>query len=564
MALKLDRRKDGWFLNESRLPGILPTEMERFRHFGYWADKTLGDVIYDAAQRWPDNTALVQEQRRVSYRDLDLLSSQLALGFLDAGIGMGDVVAVQLPNSVEHVTTIFALAKIGAICSIIVPLMRDKEVSFICTHCQPKAIVIPLEYANFNYLAMVERLSSGIPTLETIVVVGDVKARSGLVRYDDLFSTKSSSLEKLRSYRPHPDDISLIGFTSGTTAIPKAYLHTHNTEYANGFNCLLADSYRHMRKPTINIALPGFAWMYGRWCNLLSGVLDGATNIIVDPFRAETVIDTILREKPTHIHGAPAIYRMLIEPLLELSRSKQLSLEAFHYAGSVMPFEQAQRIRSVAQLLTCYGLSEISPVCGNSIMDSPENQIRTSGRPAWGNEVMIFGDDLKRVGIGENGQVAVRGPGLTLGYFNQPQANQQAFVEDGLFLTGDAGYLDDKGCLNITDRIKDVIDRGGVKFSPREVEELLFDHPAIANAALVGMPDLKLGERTCAFVVPKTGATVNLEAVVSYLKAKGLATHKLPERLEIVDALPVTATGKVQKFMLRRQVADAIRESSPQ
>jgi non-ribosomal peptide synthetase component E (peptide arylation enzyme) len=310
----------------------------------------------------------------------------------------------------------------------------------------------------------------------------------------------------------------------------------------------------------VNIALPGFAWMYGRWCNLLSGALDGATNVVVDPFTPAGVIDALRREKPTHIHGAPAIYHALMDGIMALRDAGDLSLEAFHYAGSVMPFEMARRLRETAQLLTCYGLSEISPVCGNSIMDSPEAQIRSSGRPAWGNQVALMGADRKRVGIGEEGEVAVRGPGLTLGYLDQPEANAQAFIADGFFLTGDLGYFDDANNLNITGRSKDVIDRGGIKFSPREVEELLLGHASVANVAVVAMPDPKLGERSCAFVVARPGKTINLNEAVSYLKGKGLATHKLPERIELIDALPVTATGKVQKYRLRQQVAERLRD----
>lgn len=565
MSVELDRRDDGWFLDGAALPGIDIEATRSFRRFGYWPDKTLGDLIGDAARKWPNHIALAAGDRKVTYQELDRLSSRLALGLLENGLGSGDMIAVQLPNGVEHALAVFAIAKIGAVCNIIVPMMRQKEVSYILNHCRSKAIVIPLEHAKFDYLSMVESLASATPSLETIIVVGDVAPRSGVVAFAELLDgapKKDYPSDILRAQRPSPDDISLIGFTSGTTAMPKAYLHTHNTEYANSFNCLLADSYRHMRKPTINIALPGFAWMYGRWCNLLSATLDGATNVVVDPFTPAGAIDAIAREKPTHIHGAPATYHALIDGIMSLHESDALALEAFHYAGSVMPLAMAQRLRNAAQILTCYGLSEISPVCGNSIMDSPEAQIRSSGRPAWGNRVKLLDSDKKRVATGEVGEIAVRGPGLTLGYFGQPEANKLAFNEDGFFMTGDLGYFDDANYLNITGRSKDVIDRGGVKFSPREVEELLLGHRSIANAAVVGMPDSKLGERSCAFVVTKAAGSVGLDEIVAYLRDKGLATHKLPERLEIVAELPMTATGKIQKYLLRELVAERLLKES--
>ena len=561
MSLTLDRKDEGWFLGGSKLPGIDVKAVQTFRQYGYWADKTIGDVIEDAAVKWPKNIALAVGARKITYEELNQRSSRLALGLLENGLGSGDMIAVQLPNSIEHILTIVAIAKIGAVCNIVVPLMRAKEVTHILKHCKSKAIVIPSEYAKFDYPSMIAGLSSETPSLETVIVVGDIDPQPGMLRFDDLLDgapKKDHPSDALRTHRPHPDDLSLIGFTSGTTAMPKAYLHTHNTEYANSFNCMLADSYQHMKKPSVNIALPGFAWMYGRWCNVLSAALDGATNIVVDPFTPDGVIDAIAREKPTHIHGAPAMYHVLIEGILDLHKSGDLSLEAFHYAGSVMPMEMARRLREAAQILTCYGLSEISPVCGNSLMDSPEAQMRSSGRPAWGNQMILVDSDRQRVEVGEEGEIAVRGPGLTLGYLNQPEANSQAFIEDGLFLSGDLGFLDDAYYLNITGRSKDVIDRGGIKFSPREVEELLLGHQSIENVAVVGMPDSKLGERSCAFVVAKAGSKIVLEDAVRLLKEKGLATHKLPERLEIIEELPVTATGKVQKYRLRQRVAELL------
>ena len=561
MGLAMDRRDDGWFLEGTKLPGIDVKATQTFRQYGYWADKTIGDIIEDAAVKWPKNIALAVGKRKITYEELDSRSSRLALGLLDNGMGSGDMIAVQLPNSIEHVLTIVAIAKIGAVCNIVVPLMREKEVVHILKHCKSKAIVIPAEYAKFDYLSMIEGLSSETPALETVVVVGDVEPRPGVIRFDDLLEgapEKDYPTDALRAHRPHPDDISLVGFTSGTTAMPKAYLHTHNTEYANSFNCMLADSYQHTRKPSVNIALPGFAWMYGRWCNVFSGALDGTTNVVVDPFTPDAVIEAIVSEKPTHIHGAPAIYHVLMDGIMELHKSGALSLEAFHYAGSVMPMEMARQLRKAAHILTGYGLSEISPVCSNSLMDSPEAQMRSSGRPAWGNQMILVDAERQRVEAGEEGEIAVRGPGLTLGYLNQPEANSLAFIEDGLFLSGDLGFLDDAYYLNITGRSKDVIDRGGVKFSPREVEELLLGHHSIDNVAVVGMPDTKLGERSCAFVVAKHGSAINLKDALNHLKDKGLAKHKLPERLETIEALPTTATGKVQKHKLRRIVAEKL------
>lgn len=561
MSTKIDKREGGWFLDEVKLPGIDVEAVKHYRQEGYWPNKTLGDLIEETAIKWPERIAFVFGDKRVSYQELNVLTTRLAIGFLEIGLKPQDMIAVQLPNTLEHVLTILALGKIGAICNTIGPIMREKEVTYILSHCKSRAIIIPYEYHKFNYYNMIKNISSNIPSLELVIVVGDTTPEEGSVKFKTLLESylkKDYASDFLKNYRPNPDDISLIGFTSGTTALPKAYIHTHNTEFANSFNCMLSDSYSFLRKPCINLALPGIAWMYGRWCNFLSGVIAGATNIIVDPLDPENILDTFRREKPTHIHGAPPIYRSIVDGLLSLKKSETASLEMLHYAGSVMPFEVAKTLKSLSPLATCYGLSEVSPVCITSIFDSPEAQIYSSGRPAWGNKVVIVDTKGSRLGTDEEGEIVMKGPGLTLGYLNQPETNIQAFSENGFFKTGDLGFFDESGYLHITGRNKDIIDRGGLKFSAREVEELILSHPKVKDAAIVGMPDQRLGERSCVFVVLRENNTLKLEELVNFLKDKGLATHKLPERLEVVKALPYTSTGKLQKYILREQIANII------
>lgn len=335
-------------------------------------------------------------------------------------------------------------------------------------------------------------------------------------------------------------------------------MHTHNTELANAFNTTLANAYAFLRKPCINIALPGFAWMFGRWCNFLAGVLTGVTNVTVDPLTPENILDTFKRERPTHMHGAPPLYHSTVDGLLSLKKSEIANLEILHYSGTVIPPDLAKKLRRLAPLVTSYGLSEIGPVVVMTVFDPPYAQIYASGRPAWGNKLAIVDEKGSRLGTGEEGEIVVKGPGLMLGYFNNPEANAQAFRGDGFFKTGDQGFLDEYGYLHVTGRIKDVIDRGGYKFSAREVEELILSHPKVKDAGIVGMPDEKLGERGCAFVVLREHEALKLEELVAFLKAKGLATFKLPERLEIVEALPYTPTGKMQKYILREQIAKVL------
>ena len=566
MRVRLDRRDTGWFIDEERLPGIDLDAVKYYRQEHYWADRTIGDVIEEAAANWPGRVAFVFGNRSVSYRALNRLSTRLAIGFLELGLKPHDMVAVQLPNTLEHVLAVLALAKMGGICITISPIMREKEVSYILTHCKPKAIIIPSEYHKFDYYTMVRNISWTIPSLEIIITVGANATGADPLEFKTLLEgtpKKHHPPDYLKSCKPSSDDISLIGFTSGTTAQPKAYIHTHNTELANVFNNTVFNGYLFSQKRGINMALPGFSWMYGRWSNMLSGIMAGVTNVIVDPLTPENILETFHRERPTNMHGAPAIYRSIVDGLVSLSRNEPLNLKVAHYGGSTMPFEIAGKFRSLCHLVTSYGLSEISPVCATGIFDPPTAQICSAGRPAWGNRVTVIDAQGLKLEAGQEGEVAVKGPGLTLGYLNQPAVNAQAFSDSGVFRTGDVGFFDEFGYLHITGRKKDVIDRGGLKFSPREVEELILVHPKVEDAAIVGMPDERLGEKSCAFVALRANEVLGLEELVGYLKGKGLATYKLPERLEIVDALPYTPTGKMQKYILRERVADILQNREP-
>ncbi len=561
MNLAIQTRSDGWYIGGEQKLALRVEAIESYRRNGYWANKTLGNLVEEAARKWPARIALVSKERRLSFLELDQLSTRLALGFLEIGLRPADVVAVQLPNSIEHVLTIFALAKIGAVCNVIVPMMREKEVSHILNHCKSRYIIIPRENSGYNYLDMVRKISGSIPSLQAIIVLGDTNSSEGVISFNGLLNgalKKDYAPDHLRAFSPSPDAVSLVGFTSGTTAQPKAYLHTHNTEHFNSYCCLLADSLPFLGKPSVNLALPGFAWMYGRFCNLLVGVIGGATTVIVDRMDPDTILAALKAEHPTHIHAAPVVYRSIVEGLLTLDEEVRSSLAVLNYAGSTIPHGLASQLRGICDLVTCYGLSEVSPVCSTSIMDAPEAQMYASGRPSWGNKVAIIDEKGAPVGPGERGEIAMKGPGLFLGYLGQPDETAKAFLENGFFKTGDSGFFDDALYLNITGRTKDVIDRGGIKFSAREVEELILGNPKVKDVAVVGAPDKRLGEKACAFVVMRDDATITLEELTAYLRQKGIATQKLPERLEKVDELPYTPTGKLKKFLLRDRIAKII------
>ncbi len=426
---------------------------------------------------------------------------------------------------------------------------RAREVEFILRFTEASALILPWQFRRFDYLDMLERLRPNLPHLRHVLVVGDDVTTEyfDLRRFLDAPDGSPLDRELLRRRQPKANDLARTAFTSGTTGDPKAVLHLHNTT-----NCaarFVNEGHRIGPDSVLLAFLPvGLNWGL---LNVLQAIFAGCTLVLQEVFDAALALALIERERVTHFCCAPAhLVSMLNVP--DLDRYDLSSLQMMTTGGASCPIEVIREVRArlPGHLLELYGMLECGFQSHTMPDEDPEAVCGLVGRPLPQMGIRVVDDSGKGCLPGTPGEILTYGPSVTIGYYNNPEANARSFSSDGWFTTGDIGILDEKGYLKIVDRKKELIIRGGANIYPREIEEVLYQHPKVLEAATVGVPDPRLGERVCACVVQRPGESLTLDELVAFLRDK-IATYKLPEFLYLLDALPRTPTGKVQKGPLR-------------
>ena len=536
---------------ETRLTDDLIT---RYRKSGHWGAETFYSVLAARASSHPDRVAIVDRGRRVTYGELKTRVDRVAAGLGALGIGSGDVVTIQLPNWVEFAYVFFALERLGAVANQIGPDFRSREVDYILRFSESRAFVCPASFKNFDYVKMIGELRPGLPDLKAVCVLGrpapSPGATPGLMSLDALI--ESTDAVPPPGAGQGANDVMRTAFTSGTTGNPKGVIHSHNTTLST---CrTLNTDMRVSPDEVFLIYLPlGLNWGY---LTLVQAVMAGARAVLLDQFSARAALELIQRERVTYIPTAPAsIIAMLNEP--DLGGFDLSSLRVIITGGASCPIETIRefRARMHGHLIELYGMLETGFHTYTRLDDDPEAVTGTVGTVSSGLGLRLIDGSGRDVAEGAEGEIAAQGPSVHLGYHKNPAANAELFTADGWFRTGDLGQFDPAGNVKIVGRLKEMINRGGKKFFPREIEEILYTHPKILHAAIVGVPDPRLGERNCLCVIPRPGQTLTLDEVVGYLK-DGVATYKLPETIEIFDELPFTPTGKIQRHVLVRRVLE--------
>jgi non-ribosomal peptide synthetase component E (peptide arylation enzyme) len=534
---------------ETRLTDDLIT---RYQKSGHWGSETFYAILSARAAAHPDRVVLVDRGRRVTYAELKTRVDRAAAGFAALGIGSGDVVTIQLPNWAEFAYVFFALERLGAVANQIGPDYRSREVDYILRFSESRAFVCPASFKSFDYVKMIGELRPGLPDLEAVCVLGSPAggATSGLVSLDALL--ENAAMVSPPGAGQGANDVMRMAFTSGTTGNPKGVIHSHNTTLST-CRTLNADM-RVSPDEVFLIYLPlGLNWGY---LTLVQTVMTGARAVLLDQFSARAALELIQRERVTYIPTAPAsIIAMLNDP--ELGRFDLASLRVIITGGASCPIETIRefRARMHGHLIELYGMLETGFHTYTRLDDDPEAVTGTVGTVSSGLGLRLIDESGRDVAPEAEGEIAALGPSVHLGYHKNPSANAELFTADGWFRTGDLGQFDRAGNVKIVGRLKEMINRGGKKFFPREIEEILYTHPKILHAAIVGVPDPRLGERNCLCVIPRPGQTLTLDEVVGYLK-DGVATYKLPETIEIFDELPFTPTGKIQRHVLVRRVLE--------
>ncbi|WP_050421425.1 AMP-binding protein [Bradyrhizobium tropiciagri] len=528
------------------------TQAEKQRHYlqtGDWANETLLDYFDSAVSRDPGKTAIVAPDGvRLTYGELAEQVDRAAFGLASAGISKGDVVSLQLPNCAEFIVLHLAATRLGAITNPLLPNYRAKELGYILKCAGTKVLVTMQNYRGFAFDAMYADLWPNLPNLSKIYVVGG-SACEGMRPYDDILVRKGN----LSDVGHDGNDITALIFTSGTESSPKGALHSHNTamfstkEMARLLN-LTSDDVVWMPSPIAHGT--GFEW------GVRQAITVGGTLVLQDVWNTEDALRLIEAERCTFVLSATTFMTMLLESP-SLGSHDLSSLRIFGCAGAPIPRVLGERARRDigCTLIGMWGMTECF-VGSASAPDMPDDKLwATDGRSVKGGELAIF--DKSRSSIlspGDVGELATRGPHVALGYFNDPERTAATFRADGWLFTNDLAVMDEDGFIRIVGRMKEVINRGGLKISVREIEDLIADLPEVDQVALVPVPDARLGEKSCACIVLRQGQHAALSDIVRFLEQRGLAKYKLPEFVAFVDAFPMTPSGKIQRSKLRDDI----------
>lgn len=514
-----------------------------------WHDVTFYDFIQKRALEKPDQVVFVDDTRSLTYCQLKDQVDRCAAFLRSIGIGQGDVVTLQFPNRVEFPIVFFSLELIGAVANKISPDFRRREVEYILRFSKSKAYICAAQFKGFDFAEMMDAIRPGLPDLKAVVVSGETAVSAVHSLEEGLQNTHP--LAPRERVHMDPDEMMRMAFTSGTTGDPKGVMHSFNTTlYAAE---VINTEMNVTEDEVLLIWLPvGLNWGY---LSLLQTVMVGAKAILMEKFQAEKALQLIETHRVTFIPTAPASLLALLN-VPDFRKYDTTSLRVVVTGGASAAIEtiRAYQQNMNGHLLELYGMLETGFHTFTRFEDDPEKVNGTIGHVVGQMKLRIIDEEGRDVPDGAEGEIAADGPGVHLGYYNNPVANQELFTADGWFRTGDLGkFVDDVGNVMIVGRRKEMINRGGKKYFPREVEEFLYAHPAILHAAIVGVSDVRLGEKNCLCVVLKPGASLTLEEVIAFLKGQ-IADYKLPEMLVFYDELPFTPTGKIRRHVLTADV----------
>ena len=522
--------------------------LERFR------GQSVSDVISAIAGEQPRHPCLILGERRFSYGQVDAHSSALASALYELGIEKGDRIALNLPNWPEFVISMFAAAKLGATIVPLNPRYTTPELQYMLRHSEAAVCITAETWEGIDFLARFENFLAALPDLQYIVSVGDEDLwyDDRVYQFEDLVS--SGEGRPLRPVEVDPDgDIFSILYTSGTMGKPKGVSLTHTNLLSTAL--ATADALQ-LTPDDVVYGVNTLFNVFGLAPGVLGTMGAGSALVLQQDVQPAEALEVVEREKVTVYHGVPTSFILdLHEPTL--SERDLSSLRTGVIAGAPVSEDLVTRIQRemVPGISIVYGLTETGSTVTVTRRDDREaKQLGTVGRPIPGTEVRVLDFDGSPLPIESIGEIVVRGPGVMRGYYRQPGETAQVFTDDGYFLTGDLGMVDDEGYLHVVGRRKEMIIRGGFNVYPREVEYRLHAHPAVLDVAVVGLPHEVLGEVTCACIVLVEGAIVTGEEIKEFCREM-LADYKIPDLVRFLDNFPMTGSGKVRRVELARMIS---------
>jgi non-ribosomal peptide synthetase component E (peptide arylation enzyme) len=536
---------------------VKPELAQRWRAAGEWRNETFVEILSARAAAHPDREVFVDGQDRITYGTLKDKVERCAAFLRHIGINRGDVVTIQLPNRIAFPIAFFALELIGAVANKVNPDFRVRELDYILRFSGSRALICPASFKSFDYVAMARQLRETIPGLTHVIVSGG-EVDGGWSLEDGIAA--AAPLAPQDRARMSADEVFRMAFTSGTTGNPKCVLHSFNSTMpaVRQVNADMGVTEQDVQLVYLPVCLN-----WGYLC-LLQAIVSGSRAVLLERFSAKAALELIQRERVTYIATAPAsIVAMLNEPGLANYDVSSLRVVITGGASAAIETIRDFQLRMPGKLIELYGMLETGFHSYTRFSDDPAKVNGTIGRVVSSMELKILDEPGREVPRGEVGEIAALGPSVHLGYHANTAANAEAFTADGWFRTGDLGRIVDvAGNVEIVGRRKEIINRGGKKFFPREVEEILYTHPKIMHAAMVGIADTRLGERNCLCVIPKAGQSVTLAEMIGHLKGQ-VADYKLPEELHIVEELPFTATGKLRRHVLAERISKEIALATP-
>jgi cyclohexanecarboxylate-CoA ligase len=524
---------------------------------GLWSDRTINDDLDACVASCPDRLALTAVSlesgtiTRFTYRQMAAMADRIAIGLTRLGIGRNDVVSMQLPNWWQFTLTYLACSRIGAVLNPLMHIFRERELSFMLKHGESKIVIVPRQFRGFDYEQMVAALKPDLPALQHMIVVGGAGDNS----FEKLLSEPKweeapDAEQILTRHRPGPDDIMQLIYTSGTTGEPKGVMHSANTAMANIIP--YAERLRLGADDVVLMASP-MAHQTGFMYGLMMPILLRGSVVLQDIWDPKKAVELIRGNHVTFTMASTPFLTDLAKAVEESCEGIP-SLRTFLCAGAPIPGPLVEYARKAlgAKIASAWGMTENGAVTLIQLDDDDERAFNTSGCPLPGAEIRVVDANGESLPNGTEGRLLVRSCSNFGGYLRRPHLNNTDAAD--WFDTGDLAEIDDRGYVRITGRSKDVIIRGGENIPVVEIETLLYKHPAIGQVAIVAYPDDRLGERGCAVVVPKPKQTIDLVTMVDFLKSQKVALQYIPERLLVLDQMPATPSGKIQKFKLREIV----------
>ncbi|WP_097433901.1 medium-chain fatty-acid--CoA ligase [Escherichia coli] len=521
-----------------------------YRQQGLWGDASLADYWQQTARAMPDKIAVVDNHgASYTYSALDHAASCLANWMLAKGIESGDRIAFQLPGWCEFTVIYLACLKIGAVSVPLLPSWREAELVWVLNKCQAKMFFAPTLFKQTRPVDLILPLQNQLPQLQQIVGVDKLAPATSSLSLSQIIADNTSLTTAITT---HGDELAAVLFTSGTEGLPKGVMLTHNN--------ILASERAYCAR--LNLTWQDVFMMpapLGHATGFLHGVtapfLIGARSVLLDIFTPDACLALLEQQRCTCMLGAtPFVYDLL--NVLEKQPADLSALRFFLCGGTTIPKKVARECQQRGiKLLSVYGSTESSPHAVVNLDDPLSHFMDTDGYAAAGVEIKVVDDARKTLPPGCEGEEASRGPNVFMGYFDEPELTARALDEEGWYYSGDLCRMDEAGYIKITGRKKDIIVRGGENISSREVEDILLQHPKIHDACVVAMSDERLGERSCAYVVLKAPHhSLSLEEVVAFFSRKRVAKYKYPEHIVVIEKLPRTTSGKIQKFLLRKDI----------